>query len=482
MLTKMSLESARILAEELNRRRVVVEVLPETPLERVVEAGREVVVRDEPKIINDAVESLEINTITTNQDDPNSHDNLIGDITDKVVTLMNRRLSLARNVINPLISDYANKIINYIGDRVPQSPEIKEVEFSEFHDNPIVRDVFSGYGYKDIEPLETIHGIQFNEDNNFYKSSLQTGSEYFDNHLKSLVEKHGEDWYKNLARRYFTDGEELTLVKPELSENYANAVDENLVTHMIARHMYNNEDVPKQFKTDEYETNLLRILGRTSQNLHNLWHYKDQLEKSQKVTDVIATEGNVINVYGPNYRKYLSMGGSPTAIMGHVRKPGRRLSIEQLLEQHASLESIFDQEVNGVLRRMRTEKYRLMQTGALQALISIVDGIPSEVYETIPSLLHQPVSPRELLIERGRNFINTPKMIDLDDVDSYAEDIILVGLLPELELHQFMKAMDKYLKPSVGVTALEPKQAAYYVVLEEVAKFFMSQTSLSGVK
>lgn len=479
MLTKMSLESARILAEELNRRRVVVQVLPETPLERLVEAGR-TPVEVEPETVEASVESLALNTVTSEETGIGSHDGIMDDITAKVVGLMDRRLTLARTVINPLISNYANAMANAIGDLVPTTPEVTEVDFGDFYDNPIIRDVFSGYGYSELEPLPTLSGIQFNDENNYYQDSLTTGSSAIDNKLKDIIDTRGEEWYRNLGRRYFTQGEDLVLAKPELSETYAEVIDENLVAHMLARHFYNLGDPVNKDNALEYETKLLKILGRTSQNLNLLWKYKDDLDKRGIVTNTYSTESQKVAVYAPNYRKYLELGGSRTALMGHTRQNGSRYSVEKLIENKAALENIYDTEVNNKLRQLRSDKYRLLQSAALQNLHAVIEQIPQEVISTIPALVSQPVEAKVTLLERGRNFINSPKGIDLDDIDAYAEDIILLGLLPELELHQFMRGMDKYLKPAVGVNELTPKQAAYYVVLEEVVRFFMSQTSLSG--
>lgn len=477
MLTKQSLESARILAEELNRRRVVVEVLPDTPLERLVEAGHNPV-EAEPETIDAAVESLALTTLVVEETTANSHDNVMEDLTDRIVGLIDRRLDMTRNVLNPLISQYANAIVNHVGDMVPPQPEINEVEFGEFHDNPIIRDIFSGYGYNELTPLDTMQAVPFNDENNYHRDALVTGSKYLDDKLKSIVDTRGDEWYRNLAKRYFVDGSQLNIINPELSEAYAETVDENLVTHMLARHLYNQEHPLTKDSTHAWDGKLLEILGRTSQNLGLFWKYKDDLDKRNIVTPNIVMESHSVTVYGPNYRKYLEQGGSRTAIMGHVRQKGPRLSVEQLIEQSDVLEKHYDNEVNAKLRQLRSDKFKLLREGALANLATVVTAIPRDITDTLPELAVGDA--QQLLLQRGREYINNYRGLNIDDVDGYAENIILVGLLPELELSEFMRQMDKYLKPAVGATELTPKQAAYYVVLEELVKFFMSQTSLSG--
>lgn len=476
MLTELTLESATVLAEELERRKAYLVPNTDTPIEDLVVAAEPVEdkVPEEPEAI---VKSLEEMTSSPVEVTPETHDNILEGITTTVSGLLNRRLNLAKNVVNPLIARYTDLISKYIEGYVPESAEVTEVDFGEFYNHPLARNIFEGYGIKDIEPVQGFKGIVLDETNNYHKGALKTGSGFIDKKLEEIINERGEDWYLDVVRKHFTNGEDLIIVKPEVTEDYREEADKNLVLHMVARHLYNRNETLNSEPVKEQELKLLRILGRTSQNINNLFKLQDDLVNKEIVVPV-KTSTESITVYGPNYRKFLEKGGNNSILAGYVRTKGPNLGIESLIEQKASLESVYDKEVSSEIRRLRLESIRLMRLGATQELGKIVKEIPAEVLATIPELQDANASAEAILMQRGREYIQSTPVTSVEDIYTYASNIITLGLLPELELHMFYNTMDKYLKPSGNGVTLTPAQAAYYACLEEVTKYFLSQVSL----
>lgn len=476
MLTELTLESASVLAEELERRKAYLVPNTDTPIEDLVVAAEPVEdkVPEEPEAI---VKSLEEMTSSPVEVTPETHDNILEGITTTVSGLLNRRLNLAKNVVNPLIARYTDLISKYIEGYVPESAEVTEVDFGEFYNHPLARNIFEGYGIKDIEPVQGFKGIVLDETNNYHKGALKTGSGFIDKKLEEIINERGEDWYLDVVRKHFTNGEDLIIVKPEVTEDYREEADKNLVLHMVTRHLYNRNETLNSEPVKEQELKLLRILGRTSQNINNLFKLQDDLVNKEIVVPV-KTSTESITVYGPNYRKFLEKGGNNSILAGYVRTKGPNLGIESLIEQKASLESVYDKEVSSEIRRLRLESIRLMRLGATQELGKIVKEIPAEVLATIPELQDANASAEAILMQRGREYIQSTPVTSVEDIYTYASNIITLGLLPELELHMFYNTMDKYLKPSGNGVTLTPAQAAYYACLEEVTKYFLSQVSL----
>lgn len=476
MLTELILESAVVLAEELERRKAYLVPNVDTPVEELVAAAEPVTdkVPEEPEAI---VQSLEEMTSSPVEVTPETHDNILEGITTTVSGLLNRRLHLAKDVVNPLIAKYTDLISKYIEGYVPQTAEVTEVDFGEFYNHPLARNIFEGYGIKDLEPVQGFKGIVLDETNNYYKGALKTGSGFIDKKLEEIINERGEDWYLDVVRKHFTNGQELVIVKPEVTNDYREEADKNLVIHMVARHLYDRNETLNSEPVKEQELKLLRILGRTSQNINNLFKLQDDLTAKEVVVPVRASNEG-ITVYGPNYRKFLDKGGNNSILAGYVKVKGPALGIEGLLEKKVSLESAYDQEVSGEIRRLRLESIRLMRLGATQELGKIVKDIPVEVLNTIPELQAENINVEAALMQRGREYIQSTPVTSVEDIYSYASNIITLGLLPELELHMFYNTMDKYLKPSGNGVTLTPAQAAYYACLEEVTKYFLSQVSL----
>ena len=481
MLSKIALETARELAEELERRRLSVTPLLETPLDGLVEAGLPVEEGELPTTIEATVESLDVNTVIVDSTSAVNHDTQMNATVNGIVSLLDRRLDLARNTINPLATKYEEMIIAEMASIVPETPTITEVDYGEFYDHPLVKDIFNGWGYKDLDKLNGLSGIQFNDENNYHIGALTTGSQFIDDKLKSILDTRGEEWYRNVANKYFTEAAEVNVLTPSLDEAFQEQADENLVTHMLARYFYNKHEPLNDMSQSDYDIHLLKILGRTATNANGLLKYKDTLERDGIVVPDIANESNHILVYGPTYRDYLSKGGNNVALMGYSRTKGKVLNIDKLIEQSASLESIYDKEVDQTVRQLRSDRLRIVKRAAYTRLPEIIKEIPDMVLAAIPELNNDPrLTARQLLLERGSKFIDTPSVIDLDNVYQYALNVITLGLLPELELHALYSNMTKYLQPSDDGPALTPAQAAYYAVLEEVVQYFLSQTSLSS--
>lgn len=481
MLSKIALETARELAEELERRRVTVTPLLETPLDGLVEAGLPVEEGELPNTIETAVESLDINTVVVDSTSAINHDTQMSSTVANIVSVLDRRLDLARNKINPLATKYEEMIIAEMASIVPETPTITEVNYGEFYDHPLVKDIFSGWGYTDTDKLFGLSGIQFNDENNYHIEALTTGSQFIDDKLKSILDTRGEEWYRTVANKYFTEGAEVNVLTPSLDEAYQEQADENLVTHMLARYFYNKHEPQNDMSQSDYDIQLLKVLGRTALNANGLLKYKTTLERDGIVVPDIANESNHILVYGPTYRDYLNKGGNNTALMGYSRTKGKVLNVDKLIEQTASLEQLYDKEVDQTVRQLRSDRLRIVKRAAYTRLPEIIQEIPDEVLAVIPEINSDPrLSARQVLLDRGTKFIDAPSVIDLDNVYQYALNIITLGLLPELELHSLYNSMMKYLQPSENGPALTPAQAAYYAVLEEVVQYFLSQTSLSG--
>lgn len=480
MLTRLSLESARELSELLNNRGRVVEPVEETPLEQLTEVS-EPISTVTPQDIASSIESLAESTYTPVAIAPVMHDEVIEQQSNDIASLMDRRLDLARNVINPVIRFALDSVVTEMAKYVPETPIVEEVDFDNFYQHPLLNQVFGGYGNKvGVNPISTLKGITFNDENNYYKNALTTGSNFIDTKLNDIVSKYGEEWYQQHARRYFTHGEDLTIVPPEVSQNYVEEADKNVLVHMLARHFYNNDYIPEGMDNDTYRLRLLEILARTSQNINNVVDLQKRLQENDQVTLDVSTENNKIHVYGPVYRDFLKRGGNNTMLMGYMkRKQKNVLSASAIISQGPALEQLYDDVTKAEVQQVRSDKLRILLRSMREVHPKVVEQIPNEVILSLPGDLGGELdNPKTVLLDRGYNFINTPAVVDLDDIPGYVTQYVTVGLLPELNLAPFFATMDKHIAPQIGGAPLTPSQAAYYACLEEIVGYYVSQTNV----
>nr|DAT15846.1 MAG TPA: hypothetical protein [Caudoviricetes sp.] len=479
MLSKRSLESARELALLLREKNLGLHPDNETPVEDLVERGEVVTHRTdvESDNIEKVTEALEEASIAVSDTMPVSHTAEMDIVTSKIADLVNRRLNLAKNIINPIINDIGEKLIDELGNAAPRAPTVEPLSFSDFYNNPLTPEIFKGYGFDEVQPIRGMIGIQFDETNDPRKA-LKTGSAFVDNELQHVVESRGDEWFNNVLRKYFIDGNEIAIYRPSIDAAYKENVDESFVAHMVARHLYNQADPKGNYKEHDYNMGLLRILGRTAQNVNGLLAAQKDWEKRDAVVGTVGNEGYTITVYEPNYQRYINSGGSNMAIFGHVRT-GVSRSGQRILDEKSSLESVHDKAMIDETMRVVEEKNTLIENAIRKYIPIIVSKIPTEVLDGIPELNEYGDDRNSVLMERGYKFVNEYRGPAAEDPYEYVSRVLVQAMLPELGLLNFYEKLEQYLKPVAGVATLTPKQAAYYVVLDEIITFLLSQTSLS---
>lgn len=484
MFTKLSLEASKELSELLiDVKGLVVECKAGTPIDKLVEMAEPTSPEElAPATVSAAIESLEESTYTPLPLTVATHDNVMEDTATRIANLMNRRIHLARNVVNPLINRYSEVLESQLAGLIPSTPQVEEIDYGEFYNHPLTPSIFNAYHTNEMGTVDGVKGLLFNDENNYYQEALSTGSEFIDEKLQSILSQRGEQWYRDLCQRYFVNGEELPLLTPRLNEETLEEADRNLVIHMVARYLYSHEITPVSDTGQDSQYQLLLLLNRSAQNLRGVIQKKEILERDDIVTEDISKESVTVRVYKPTYTKFRERGGNPGMLIGYMRRDSGRLSGSDILKKGASLESIYDNEMKGELKSLSSNRQELLIDAALKGLGEVINGIPADVLATIPALQSDSelTAPQALLL-RGQAWIKANPQAAGENIWYYASDIILKGLLPELELDVFYSIMSRHLKPSESGLTLNPKQAVYYAIVEEIVKYLVSQTNTKPV-
>lgn len=477
MLSKFALESARELAEVLEKRDEVIVPIQDTPVHELVTASAPVE-QELPKTIEESIENLEIMSTQPIPLTGENHDQIQDNVAQETAALINRRIDLARNVINPLIAQYENIIREDIGDTAPVDPEVVEVNFDDdFYRNPSLNAVFSGYNIPVTERVVGFKGFGLGDGETHYTNRLKTGSKLIDGKINSIIQNRGDQWVENVVDTYFDKGEEVTVLNPEISEDYSEAVDRNFIIHMLARNYYNSDDIHGKYDSDEkYRLHLTQVLGRTAFNVRGLPESQNRWEQQDRI--VASQEGLTMTVYGNTYRNFIQKGGNERALFGGFKKHRFNVTSNIVLQNKTALENLHEDEIQERFNDAASSISIMIVESARKHLPLIAGKIPEEVLDTIPEI--DPEAKLETLLKRGYDYINRGREPSPDTLYQYVSGIITIGLLPELELNKFYQRMNHYLNSSNDNHSLTAKQAVYYVILEELSEYFLSQTSLDS--
>lgn len=474
MLSRIAIESARELAELLERRKAVLRPYADTPVANLVEQSEPV----EP-IGETIVETMEqLATVTVSPVDgylAESHDDSMGLAVQPVIDLINRRLKLARTVINPMIDAYADAITATVSEKLPLTPRIEVVENDAYFANPLILKVFEGY-IADAD--STVTGFKLGTDFDFRKH-LMTGSRMVDEKIQGIIETYGEMEIEEALREYFVNGKTFAILPSLMNRNFTKETAIQFLAHFILRNLYTTGDIlPNEVSEQQQELHLMKALGITANNIRNYVNVHAEYEKRGRLfTEPNNEDKNAIYVYEPNYRKFKEQNGNEISVFGAYLQDRRNfLTVDEVLANA----NVYHQAHDDFVRRRENEvslaRREELIKAALQNLSVIISRIPADISEQLTGQADNEAE----FVKRGDTYLNNPRLIVPDNVWSFASNVVLQGLLPELELDKFFDSMEEYLKPGIGVKELTPNEAAYYAILKEVVDYFMSQTSLDS--
>lgn len=474
MLSRVAIESARELADILEQRHAVLRPYAETPVANLVEQSEPV----EPiaETVVEAMEQLATVTVTPVEGYlAESHDDAMGIAVRPVIDLINRRLTLARTVINPMIDDYANAMTALISDKLPLTPKIELVEQDAYYANPMVLNIFEGYL---SDSQATVDGFKLPLETDF-RLYLMTGSRLIDEKIKGIIGTYGEHEMFEALRAYFLEAKPFTIIPPSISRQYTREVAIQFLTHFVLRKLFtSNELLPNEVSEQQQELHLMKALNITANNVHNyVKFHNSSTQRQQLFAEQNPEEKNTIYVYEPIYNQFKEQQGNDISVFGAYLQDGyRNVTLSDIMTNAQK----YSQQHDVFVRRRETEivnaRREELIRAAKQTIGTVINRIPADISL---QLTGKENNEAEFTV-RGNTYLNNPRLIVPEDVWSFASNVICIGLLPELELDKFFDTMESYLKPGVGVQELTPNEAAYYAILKEVVNYFMSQTSLDN--
>lgn len=482
MFNQLAIESAAELAEILRSRPYgIVAPRPQTPLEDAVVAGlpvEETVPENQEAIKASLVEGGYTPVSLTG----GVHDSITDNQSKLISDNINRRLGFAREHVNRIISELYQRIVNEISDKAPKTTVVKVVEFSNFYRHPVISQIFQGYGdgQLGVDPVEGVYGVELTPTNGYLKEYLKTGTQTIDNHIDEVIKERGDDWYSQIVLKHFQEGEPILVEKPDVSEGYREAIDRNFILHMLARHLMKSEYLPKNDKylvDDEYRAALGNILSRTSQNINALTVLQNKLEEGDTIALSMDNLNNRVTVYAPTYRRFIERGGNDAMLIGYLRtKPRRPANGAEIISNGRAFECHYDDELRKNITEIRDKRRDIIIDFLMKQVGWVVEQLPATVLSVIPEInTDKTRSPQTILVERGISFLRSDPVFDVDELIPFLTTFLCDGLLPELDLMNFFRIMDKYIEEG----RCDAKRAAYHAALEEIVSYLTSQVVIA---
>lgn len=337
MITENSINVSICLASELAVQGKVVAPVVSTPLFELVKSTNNssslvvsgstsnsaVTLPIEERIRNAAAGMISSTAGTL--DHPSDHDRIMDSIVDVVSKAVRAHVSYAKNIVKPLVMDYADRVIAAMNESKALPPsarfKIEMMEIPEPLKDEVFLDALSFFrGKPTVVPnMVSKLGPMTADD---IRAMMLTGDKELDTGIITWQSRMDDDFYISLWNGLFREPNSLSNTDKYidyqfiLEGNDFDRANYGLAVYLLARRLFNTVDQTANMPLSVYRNTMAQIRdfagAMTANALDRLNNYI--------ASNILVVNKNQITytckVNGVVYRKWLSNGGTPEMIYG----------------------------------------------------------------------------------------------------------------------------------------------------------------------
>lgn len=450
-------------SEKVNR---TIAVIPNTPLDHLV---TEVipVVTPTPGLEDEAVyQAADVTDITG----INRHEMVM----DEVITTLGSGLAMQVNVIRNEILPMVRRITAAVVDStnaVKLGEYVIEPFFlSEVHDNEVIMELLEPWANFTLEEVASPIGFQPMEEAALI-TQVQTGSSRLDELMAEMIGKHPAGWAQSIYEDYFG----IKGVKKFKPFNNFKSMDEWLFIHFLCRSMADQPQEGSPLSLVEHNAYCAKLLAQTALGMYNTHRSWDTLRSlgtvvlSWPITTEIPTgdQPAIIQVIGDSYNNFLGAGGTPEILIGACVSD--RPYIQSKLIEDAER---YAHAYNGYKTRQNT--YRETQLGGIVRERLYVEV--SEEIKTLPECIFDQGLPIEKMLAILHTIVG--KFNDSQAANRTYEvvrEVVCKVIYGHTDAWPMLLEVDRVMTER----QCKGREAIYYVVLNRIVDFWLSQTEVS---
>lgn len=348
MITKESVVTSVGLAEALGERGVVAMPKPNTVLAELVRYTNSAVVDTvcsgecvAGQNYYDPLASTVEDVTSGTMDAPSLHDQCMDSMVPELSKAVIAHLSFARNIVKPLVTEYAEGVTTYLTNfKAPTAadkfcveicdvPELLEDEsFADtlgFYDNksPIAPDFIPTLGPKTAE--EELLQL------------LMIGDKDADEAIVAWYSRKGENFFLNIWENFFrarqdSNPSQVIMYEDVLASDVFVRADIALALYLFAVKLFDAVDESaKGMNLNAYKNMIAQTRDFAGCILVDVLRRVDAYEKTKILVISTDPDKQAGKVFGKNYRPWLETGGCPETILGLIVS-GKRLSTQTLID------------------------------------------------------------------------------------------------------------------------------------------------------
>ena len=380
MLSNKSVDAVYALVDRLESAGQVARPMPGTPLDALVKAGIDTVVSYVDVNAPDSPYSIIEESKSKDAAGIEQHQVTLDTLADTIAKTVQGNISIARNVVNPLVQQLVDKYEARVGAGRANAENVVAIVpdfFQKIWSNPVITsmvDIYSQAPARQKKLSISFPAISVDA----LVELLKTGSARFDEELGEYVEKLGLEFIVDVYESLFALSKQYAnLESSDLLSPYHQNRDFLLVAHLMARKLLQNPPEGLEVSLIEYREYVAQLVEQSGRAVCRVLEKRDLDSKNRTLVieyplerlDQVTSQAE-IRVNGEVYNRWLEEGGTPETLFGAYVSDQAR-SYTRLLTEREQYEGVWKRELAVVQTRVRFEMINI-KMDALRAAVQDV--------------------------------------------------------------------------------------------------------------
>lgn len=413
-----------------------------------------------------------IEHITFNMDNPTQHDLSIQSFTDDLKQAVSSHIQFARNVVKPIVCDYAEKLNNKLQNTeiVPASDQFTISVYDEpepFSDVVFEESVSHYRDMRVVNPELTLTVKGF-EDNELLEYILTGDAE---------VDKNITAWWLRV-QPYKSPATIIDMFTPNQvlsSLSLTDKLDYVLLAYLVSNALYNKQD---RIDGEEQGLNSSRSICAAYRDLYGsmLVRTIDQLrmyiKNSMLILEMNAGKKTVV-VQGDVYRKWLEKGGSPETLFGLIVSNSNYRNAQQIQDNIEKLNREWQSYNLFWINSQTNRRLDVVKDIAKLTFREIMVDLTAEEQEYVNS--HSDYMTR--VNQRLDVIVDNLKLSDVNDVNHLAMKLVCNCRFYYTDAESILSEIEEIAKQNPDIDVME---AAMIATIHYLVDYMCDQLYLTG--
>lgn len=418
--------------------------------------------------------------ITYNYDSPTMHDTLMDNFREDLVTAIQSHLKFARNVVKPIVVDYANKLIQYIdGIKVP-GPDtqytLKMVEVpDQLTDMVFLESIKRFMDIKNPESVRPVAACPIKEVDDSLLSYILTGDREVDQLITEWYTSTLNNEYPALVNGLLSNTNNLIAVFGRGLGPHR-MINEALIIYLVTNAASNKEDLFDETSTlsaTEKRNVLLQYRNYAGSLVVRYLQLLENAASSDTVVLEISNTDKTIWVYGDVFRKWLQQGGRTEHLFALLSLKIDYRSIDKLVANQERLQKEWDSYSLFWNNTQLNNRLTLMKNGVKLIFNEVMGNLSSEEEEYVKNHSDYMVSVNRKL----ETIVGNLRQSDLNNIYSIALKIVCQCRFYYTDAEFILSEMEEIAKTNPDIA---PDEAAMIATVHYVTDYLCDQMFVTG--